>query len=716
MKKIHFLFGVHNHQPVGNFEWVLESACEKAYLPFLKALQKHPGVRISLHVSGNLLEWLADKKPEYVEILGKLIENGQVEPMTGGFYEPILPAISDQDKIGQIEKLTKLIEKLFGVTPKGMWLAERVWEPSLAKPIGKAGVEYTLVDDYHFLSTGIAEGELHGYFVTEEDGETLNVFPISKRLRYMIPFHEPEETVRYLSEWKEKIPGEAVIVADDGEKFGVWPGTYELVYEQGWLEKFFSLVESNSEWLLSVPFGEYAAREKPLGRIYLPTASYPEMMEWALPPAAQLACSSFVDRLKKDGHYEQCGGFVHGAFWRNFLVRYPESNRLHKRVLFARERLEELKNHKKVSKDTYESALDWIWRAQVNCPYWHGVFGGLYLPHLRGSAYSNLIAAEGLVAREALDSGLDVSTHVLDINKDGFEEILVETRELSMLIEPEKGGGVFELGWRKHDFNFANCLARRFEAYHERLRAGTGDEEADTGEVRTIHDEIKSKEKGLEKKLFYDWYERGCFLDHFLGKEVALEDFSAARYHEAGDFVNSSYSFSVRGTRDSSLATLTRTGSVETGGEKRRLEVMKRIFVDASHPFVRAEYELLNRSQEALNLRFGIEFNFTFPEDSAGKRIIKISGDRETTFDLQTSGVSAIANGFVIQPSSGHPALELALEIPAGLWRFPVETVSLSESGLERVFQCSSVMPLWEIAIPPGEIWQTELTLRFRNR
>jgi predicted glycosyl hydrolase (DUF1957 family) len=36
-----------------------------------------------------------------------------------------------------------------------MWLAERVWEPHLAKPIAEAGVEYVILDDNHFKAAGL---------------------------------------------------------------------------------------------------------------------------------------------------------------------------------------------------------------------------------------------------------------------------------------------------------------------------------------------------------------------------------------------------------------------------------------------------------------------------------------------------------------------------------------------------------------------------------
>ena len=55
--------------------------------------------------------------------------------------------------------------------------------------------------------------------------------------------------------------------------------------------------------------------------------------------------------------------------------------------------------------------------------------------------------------------------------------------------------------------------------------------------------------------------------------------------------------------------------------------------------------------------------------------------------------------------------VQLKLDRPATLWRMPIETVSNSEGGFERVYQCSCVFPHWRIRLAPGESWQVNLTL-----
>ena len=139
-----------------------------------------PLIHASLHYSGCLIDWLTAERPEFMIMLKELVDRGQVEIMGGAYYEPILPAIPDPDKHGQILKMSAFIEKEFEARPGGMWLAERVWEPALAKVLAEAGIDWTLIDDTAFKMVGKADEELFGYFLTEEQGHYLKVFPIQQ--------------------------------------------------------------------------------------------------------------------------------------------------------------------------------------------------------------------------------------------------------------------------------------------------------------------------------------------------------------------------------------------------------------------------------------------------------------------------------------------------------------------------------------------------------
>ncbi|HXF82212.1 MAG TPA: alpha-amylase/4-alpha-glucanotransferase domain-containing protein, partial [bacterium] len=437
---------IHNHQPVGNFAHVFESAYAQSYLPMVEALERHPAVRVALHYSGPLLDWIEASHPEFFPRVRALVERGQVEMMTGGYYEPILAAIPERDRAGQIRKMTTWLQRRLGAHPRGLWLAERVWEPHLPRSLATAGVAYTIVDDAHFRAAGLAAEQLRGVFVTEEGGLTLRVLASLRALRYLIPWHPVEEVLAFLREHGAD-PAPVLLMGDDGEKFGVWPGTYRHCWEDGWVERFFTALERERTWLTVLPPGEAAGRP-PVGRVYLPTAAYDEMEAWALPVEAAVAYERVRRRLEDAG--DEAARFLRGGFWRQFLVKYPEINTMHKKMLRVSEKVWALPPGRQ-----RQRALDELWQGQCNCPYWHGVFGGVYLPHIRRATFAHLIAAEALADAAARTAARAATA---DLDADGMPEIELATPALVAWIDPQEGGSVVALDWRAGRVNLVNVL------------------------------------------------------------------------------------------------------------------------------------------------------------------------------------------------------------------------------------------------------------------
>jgi len=216
----------------------------------------------------------------------------------------------------------------------------------LPSHLAAANIQYTLVDDSHFKTAGLPEQDIYGYYLTEDTGNVISIFPISEKLRYTIPFQEPEVTIDYLRSIAAEDENRLIVFADDGEKFGVWPGTHEHCYGHGWLDRFFNALETHADWIELVHFSEASQQLLPLGNVYLPTASYREMMEWALPAKAIERYEDFEHQLKNNGLFDKYKVFVRGGFWRNFLAKYPESNNLHKKSLWVSEKVQKLTGNK----------------------------------------------------------------------------------------------------------------------------------------------------------------------------------------------------------------------------------------------------------------------------------------------------------------------------------------------------------------------------------
>jgi len=714
LKKIHLGLAIHNHQPLGNFPWVFEQAYQQAYLPMLDALEKHPHVRMSLHYSGCLIDWLEETHPEFFQRLTALVGRHQVEIIGGAYYEPILPVIPDADKSGQIAKMTDFVSRRFGARPTGMWLAERVWEPYLTKILAQAGVEWTLIDDNAFRSLGLDEKDLFGCYITEEQGFTVKVFPISEQLRYSIPWHDVEQVIAYLQAEVSDDGDRIAVLGDDGEKFGIWPGTYEHCWQKGWVERFFGALKDNSNWLTVIPLGEYIRRARYLGRIYLPCASYEEMMEWSLPADLSWEYSNLKHRLEAEGRHDILR-FMFSGLWRNFLVKYPEINRMQKKMMRVHQKVYQARN---ISEE--DCGRDELWQAQCNCPYWHGVFGGIYLADIRATNYNRLVQAENkadrVIRRQSKQAAKMIQTQwqQLDFDDDGNDELLVDGDKFLMYFSPAEGGSVFEWDIRNHNFNVLSTLARRPEAYHKVLTEPRTEQKTENGgTVPSIHDLIRVKDKDSLSHLIYDSYPRSSLIDHFLDMATTLEQFAGQSYLELGDFANQPYDFQVERKGKSLKVMLNRQGALQTKSGSLPFEVRKEVSLMDGEEKVHIVYFLKNTGSHPIQAVFGSEWNINMlggGHNELAYYLIpdKVLDDGHLDSQGELNGIREVILG---NRNLGFE-LKLSIEPEVGLWRFPVESVSNSEGGIELIYQESCLVLLLPLDLPSGEtaelnfIWQ----------
>lgn len=700
---VKLLFGIHCHQPVGNFDFVIEEVYKHSYLPFLGVLKQHPQVKVTLHYSGCLLEWLENRHPEFLGMIRELVSRGQVEILGGGFYEPILAVIPHEDRCAQIRMLSHFLAECCGQVPRGLWLAERVWEPTIVTALVRSGIEYVLVDDFHFICAGFAPEELYGYYLTEEEGEPLAIFPIDSRLRYLTPFQAVEKTMGYLMAVHRQDEDQCAVIVDDGEKYGSWPDTYDWVYRQGWLESFFSALEENRSWIETLTFTEVLGRIPPRGRVYLPSASYFEMSQWALPAKKALELGRLQQELEREGKLERYRPFLRGGIWKNFLVKYPESNLMHKKMLDLSRRAKQAP-----ASPAREAAQRAVYRAQSNDAYWHGVFGGIYLPHLRQAVYRHLLEAEEWLDRleqEGKAQKALTSCRLVDIDSDGRLEVMVNTPRCTFGIAAHRGGQVFEWGLKTLRVNLLNTLSRRFEHYHGHEAVSTPPPQA--AEIATIHHREKTGDQELKQELYYDWYERRAFIDHFFSDHTTLAEFSACAYKERGDFVLGEYVINKWGYREEGVEiVLARQGKV--GGQP----VLLQKVIWCRENGLEVMYKLVNQAGSLLHTAFGVEINLAMPASGGkgGRYLVQGKLPEAASFLSQAAEERVEQVQLVDEVMGGR--VELVWDQPAYFWRFPLQTVSQSESGWEKTYQASVLLPWWKLVLPPGEAWEVRFTLR----
>jgi len=709
--KVILLLAIHNHQPVGNFTHVLESAYRKSYLPFLLALKEHQGIKVTLHYSGFLLEWLARTHPEFTSMIRDLVLSGRVEMMSGGFYEPILTTLYDSDKLGQIRKLNSFIRETFDTEARGMWLAERVWEPHLAEALYNAGAEYIVLDDHHFIMAGLRGRALFGYYITEEKGKILKVFPGSEKLRYLIPFHPVEETLAYLRLILDSGDKPLAVMGDDGEKFGTWPGTYHSVYEEGWLHRFFEAIEQNSGWIESKLFSEVIDTHPPLGRIYLPTSSYMEMGEWSLIYDASEEFRVLKQKLKDHGLEDMSRPFLSGGFWRNFFSKYPESNLMHKKMLYISEKI----HHMLKGKQRTE-ALEELWKGQCNDAYWHGVFGGIYLPHLRSSIYEHLIRAE-YIADQAMHPGEKGWIKIIrcDLDKDGINESIMNTERYTLIFDTHLGGTLMGMDFKPRSFNLQDTFTRVPEFYHRDIISAPTEEQKGGG-AKSIHDRVISKEEGLADRIVYDRYPKRSLVDHFMKPDEGMESFRSGKHMERGDFVQGLYGATKTESAGEASVALERTGWVqacEGASPPQQVQVAKTVHGRAGDSMLTVRYRILNLSGQELMARFGIEWNMTLLAGSAADRYYLLNDEKPESSFLASAGDTDGIQSVCLTDEWKGIQVKISLDHPCSLWRFPVETVSLSEEGFEKIYQGSCLVLCWDIHLVPHAVFERLIRLEF---
>lgn len=631
--KICFVFGLHNHQPVGNLSFVFEKAFTSCYLPFLSTLEKFPNLKAVIHNSGALYSFAETHFPDWIEKLKRLVKKGQIEIVGGGYFEPIFPIISEKDRVGQIKFLNQYLTKIFQNKPAGCWIPERVWQPSLVKMLNKAGFEYTYLDQANFPPS---QKSNNNTYVTEDQGYPLNLFVIDELLADKIPFIKPEEVIDILIDYKNK--GDLLVTFFcDGEKFGLWPDSYDLVYTQGWLHKFFSLLERNSQ-IETITSKQANCKFLKKDLVYLEASTYPKMQKWALNYQDRLVYENLVKLLKKDNSYNNYKQFIKAETFNNFFTKYPRLNFMHKRML----RLSKQINSNLDYKQDQQAFIN-LWKAQTNCTYWHGVFGGFYLPHLRQACYRYLIKGEDYLQKKKPDFRLDYE----DINFDSYKEVIAKNNHCNYIFS-EQGGCLEELSLKNKALNLVNTINRVKEPYHDKFR-----------------------NHKFFQYLVYDNYKKVSLLDHFLKKELSLTDFvkGSGVYSLAGKL----YQFKKNSDHEFIFSY-----------KEKDINFQKKINIQEKA--LKARY-WFGKENAFKNTDFGIEFNLALSQPEN----LLLLGLAEEELSLSKAQDLGNIGSFTIFDKSYQLKLNFSFD-QARVYLNPIYTLSSSEAGEEVLFQQLSII------------------------
>jgi alpha-amylase len=242
---------------------------------------------------------------------------------------------------------------------------------------------------------------------------------------------------------------------------------------------------------------------------------------------------------------------------------------------------------------------------------------------------------------------------------------------------------------------------------------------------------------GLEKLLHYDIGRRLSLVDHFWAEKTTLDAVFENRDVEVGDFAHQPYAVDV--SRES--VSLERLGTVKTAQGTTPLRVQKTLKVDTDAARTEITYTLTNPGNQPLSLWFAPEFNVNLLAPDAEDRyyyLPEASGSAKTGTKASGGGAAtALADAVATRPAKDARlkdtrmvsrgelkaikalglrdewmGIDYALHFdrPADVWRFPVETVSQSEAGFEKIYQSSALYPNWQVSLGAGESWQVVIT------
>jgi hypothetical protein len=413
--KISLVLGSHAHVPYGADTAEFEKVYTSLLLPFVSGLYKYPQIQAVLHYSGVLLHWVERSHPELLMLIEDMVVRKQVEMLGGGFYEPMLPIIPLQDKIGQIELLTTYLRKQFGKRPQGCWIPAFAWEQGLVSPLAACGMGFTFLGEKQFTLAG---GNEYAPCICEDQGKIITVFPVLQPPPEMALAGKGISTLlaTMLENYNKRRTEETELIVtifspNISEK--AWGGFFEEL----------SRCESYVETVIP---GKLVKNLNGLQKLYFPDSS--DAADGILP--------------------------------RRFTIMHPEAGGIHAKMVFTNVLINQLRGDKSRKLSAHEE----LWKAQSSDLFRFTGKQGLHNHLLRNAAYSALLGAEQVSREKSKFAPLLIP---FDFNIDGAHEWLFQDTKINCYVQ-STGGGIFELDYLPKTWNYLDTCGGRL-AFADRL-------------------------------------------------------------------------------------------------------------------------------------------------------------------------------------------------------------------------------------------------------
>jgi alpha-amylase len=412
---------------------------------------------------------------------------------------------------------------------------------------------------------------------------------------------------------------------------------------------------------------------------------------------------------------------MRGGFWRNFMARYPEINTQHKKMLRVHDQVYA------AGATTASGTVD-LWKAQANDTYWHGLFGGIYMAHVRSAIYHHLIKAENAAAHFLQTQTPWQRYEFTDFDRDTQDELIIESDQQNLYIDPQRGGTIFEWDMRRSTHNLTCVMTRQLEGYHQTLREHEQERRRKAltppqtthseSEPASPHTTIRTKEADLDHYLVIDLYRRNCLVDHFLPSGLPLADFASAHFEDLGNFVEQLYATTVEQTETDITVTMARDGQVRRPGALSPLPIQltKTLFIPTGEEKLIVHYSITNKGQARLQTNFACEWNFNLLGGGGNDQAYyAIPGQHLSNKHFDSTGEVPSVQIFQIGNSWLQQAIQFELSSAATLWRFSIDTITGSEAGFERTHQGSCATLIWPLTLEAAQTWNVEIVCTGSN-
>jgi len=410
-KKIFLILGSHAHVPSGAGEKEFQYVYENRIRPFISTLYRYSNIQAVLHYSGVLLYWIERNHPEFFLLIEDMVARKQAEILSGGFYEPILPLIPLQDRIGQIELMTTYLRKHFGKRPLGCWIPGMTWEQHLAAALAASDMQYTFLSQDQFIQAGLSGTDLYFPCISEDQGKLITVFPVSMSAQAVLAQKSSSQVfieIKNAINEENKLSAESIITVFPEKPFS----DPQEAQETAW-NRFFEELSLSKDFVETLLPSKVIRTNKNLKKASFPNSSSLE--------------NNFSPR--------------------RFLIEHCEVNGIYSKMIFTSVLINQLKG----DKYRKQNAREELWKAQDSSLFTPG--NGFLRHELRKAAYSSLLRAERL----SREKGRFISSLVQhDFDLDGVKEYLFQDARINCYIQ-QKGASVFELDYLPKDWNYLDC-------------------------------------------------------------------------------------------------------------------------------------------------------------------------------------------------------------------------------------------------------------------